>query len=463
MDGRQVKPLKPYSLVRRLLTWGCLLTCVLSIATAGIVFAIAYDEARDQQDDLLEEVAWMLARLELSSYNPQALWMGENDFERWFEHEQRSNAITPAGTTVLLRTLHDEGQTLRVVFDSDLHNGSQSLSIDGKDFRIFLMTLSNGKHIAVGQEIEEVEEMALAGALSAIVPLLVFVVILFIVLVSLLWLAMKPVQSLEAELKAIKPDALKPLSQEGLPRELYPMVESVNQLMSRIQEYQKRESRFTADAAHELRTPLASLSLQLERLEKTPLSPQAREQLQPLRQSVDRAVRLVSQLLSLKRAQNNPAPSKAECNLSQVLANVFEQIWPEAEKKNIELEVIDFEHLNPDGTATVPIAEDELFAILRNLLENAVRYTPPNGQIKVRLDNTAPFEVTISDTGPGIDPNDRERVFDPFYRVLGTTVTGTGLGLAIVKSLCEKNRLTIRLDWTDAEKAQGLSVNLKAH
>ena len=358
--------------------------------------------------------------------------------------------------------VHDEGQTLRVVFDQDLPNGAQTLHIGGTSFRVFVMALSNGRHIAVAQESQEAQSLALSSAASALIPLVVFEVILFIFLAVLSWIIMKPINRLERELLDRQPDDLKKLEISGLPKELDSVVNGINGLFDKIDQYQLRESRFTADAAHELRTPLASLSLQIERLEKLSLTDEAKEQISAIRESIDRTTRLVNQLLSLKRAQNQTQQGAVnQANPSQVLSSVIEELWTEAEEKNIEIEVENFAELDPLGTEKVALTQDNLFTIWRNLIENAIRYSPPQSTVHVRLNSLKPFSFSVADTGPGIKEKNRERVFEPFYRESSQNIPGTGLGLAIVKTICEQNHLKLDLDWTDNSEKLGLTVTVK--
>ena len=210
-----------------------------------------------------------------------------------------------------------------------------------------------------------------------------------------------------------------------------------------------------------MRTPLASLSLQIERLEKLPLSDEAKGQISVIRQSVDRTNRMVNQLLSLKRAQNHTEQTnRTQANPSHVLASVIEELWPEAEEKNIEIDVQDFDKLDPLAEGKVFLSKDNLFTIWRNLIENAIRYSPTRSTVTIRLMSLKPFSFFVCDTGPGITEENRERVFEPFYRESGQSIPGTGLGLAIVKTICEQNHLTIRLDWTDPISKSGLKVTV---
>ena len=457
---------KQYGLVKRLLLCSGLAALVITIASAVGLFVITYNKAYDEQDDLLEEVSGILARLDVSSRHPGALWMDDDEFEDWFLLDEDSpQAIAKAGSTIVVRTLHKTGQTIRVVFDQDLHDGQQTLTISGTEYRLNLITLSDGKHIAVAQRTKEIQKLALQTAIAATLPLLGLSVTIFIIMAGLLWYSMKPVRVLTQTLNKRAPDDLNPIEAQGLPSELTPMVEAFNGVLKRVDELRQSESRFVADAAHELRSPLAALSLQAERLEKTALTPETQKQMGDLRLSINRATRLVSQLLSLKRAQQNKNDLiQKRANISQTLSLVIEQIWSDAEKKSIEIEALGFDELDPEGDVTVDIVEDDLFSILRNLMENAVKYCPKGSKVTIELKSLNPFELTISDNGPGIIEEDRLRIFDPFYRVLGTGVTGTGLGMAIVKTLAERNNLIITLSDSNPQAPdglKGLSIHLK--
>lgn len=450
-------PVKNYGFVKRLILWAGSAALIVTIISAISLFIVSYHEAYDKQDDLLQEVSGVLARTDVSNRHPGALWMDDDDFEDWFILDRRSpDSIAKAGSTIMVRTLHEGGQTIRAVFDKDLHEGTQTLTISGKEYRLNLMTLSDGKHIAVAQKTKEIEKIARQTAIAAILPLLGLSFVIVVILAVVLWYSMQPIRQLTDSINKREPDDIRPIDPSNLPKELLPLVQAFNGVLKRISELRESESRFVADAAHELRSPLTALSLQAERLENSALNAESQKQMNDLRQSIDRATRLVSQLLSLKRAQQ---PSKLQpeksAQISRVLTNVIEQIWSEAEKKQIEIEALGFDELDPDANLTVDICEDDLFTILRNLLENAVKYCPEGSKIEIRLQSLSPFKLSVSDNGPGIAKEERERVFDPFYRVLGTGVTGTGLGIAIVKTLAEKNKLRVLLNETDPHAEEG--------
>ena len=284
---------------------------------------------------------------------------------------------------------------------------------------------------------------------------------------------MRPVKRLAADLGHRSGDSLSPMSLTGMPSELLPLLTAFNGLLARVETLREQEARFVADAAHELRSPLAALSLQAERLEKEDLSPAARERLSTLRAGIDRAVRQVSQLLTLKRAQAKTSAKSSDqdrrqggaaqkADIISAFNEAIQSYW-EAEKLGLTLEVEGIEDLPPGAEPSLPMNFDDLFTILRNLLENAVRYSPADTAVTLQLLSVNPPVIRVSDNGPGIPSTERERVMEPFYRRLGTGVSGTGLGLAIVKTLCDRWNLSVELDEAHPgeKEAPGLAVTIR--
>lgn len=459
---------KPYSLTRRVLVWGISIGLIVTIIATAALFFITYKGAQDTQDDQLEEVVGLLARVDVSSRYPEALWMDDDQFEDWFIVDDDSvESIARAGSTVLVRTLHGGGRAMRVVFDRDLHDGAQTLMISGTEYRLVLRTLSRGVHIAVAQKSEEIRDMATASAIAAVIPLLVLTTILFITLGTIFWISTRPVAEFARSLYQRDPNDMKPIASDGLPSELLPLINAFNSVLVKINELREQESRFTADAAHELRSPLAALSLQAERLERSIKDNALRDQVHELRSSIDRTAHLVSQLLSFKRAQAKSKLSDFErvCTAEEListLSEAIENVITEADQKDIDIATEGLDCLTNQTNLQIPVNRDDLYTILRNLLENAIRYSPQNARVTIQLENLTPFTLSVADTGIGIAPENRQRVFDPFYRVLGTNTTGTGLGLAIVKTLAEQNSLLVELKETNPNNAnhKGLTVKL---
>jgi two-component system OmpR family sensor kinase len=245
------------------------------------------------------------------------------------------------------------------------------------------------------------------------------------------------------------------LPEQGLPIEIRPVVAAINRLLGRLSGVLDGQRRFMADAAHELRSPLTALSLQAERLDAIDLSPQARERLDVLRTGLARSRDLLEKLLDFARAQSDDGSVRGEVSVAPVLRQVLEDMLPLAEQRRIDLGVVH------SVDARVALGEFRLGTLLRNLVDNAIRYTPPGGRIDLgmALEGDS-VRVDVADSGPGIAPEERERVFEAFHRLPGSSEAGSGLGLAIVKAIADRNRVEIRLDDADRAARSGLRVSL---
>ena len=474
------------SLTRRAARLSAGLILLFLVISSAVLFAVSYDEAADHQDDVLEETAGMLARSNVVFWHTppafEVLYMDDDDFEDRFlldEHDPRAGVAK--NEEILVNTLHKSGRALRLQPAAFIPGGHSTIEIDGDSWRILILGLTNGNHVAVAQKTEDVWEEAAMGAIMAAVPILILTALLSAMIGALLWRMSAPVRRLRTTISQKTGEDLTPIEDPAIPSEIQPLVEAVNGLLSRIEELRAREARFVADAAHELRSPLAALSLQAERLSKEELSETARARVENLRSIIDRAVQQVSQLLALKRAQaatakpsgmidrnGNPGATTLplEADVAEAVGRAVEDVWPELERKALQFEAEGLDEPLTDETSSashLPISTDDLFTILRNLLENAARYTPAGGRVLLKFDR-ASQTIVVADSGPGIPEAERERVFDPFYRVLGTGVTGTGLGLAIVKTIAEKNGFETLL--ADANPSappgeRGLAVTLR--
>ena len=247
-----------------------------------------------------------------------------------------------------------------------------------------------------------------------------------------------------------------PLRLEEYPEEFQPMLQALNQLLLRIQQDNERNKRFSADAAHELRTPMTALKTQAQlALEMT----EPQEQQKAIRNviiSVNRSIHLIQQLLTLSRLDyEEKLQEAAPINLENIAAELIAFMYPQALEKEIEIE------LNTMVT-TPPIIygnESALGILLRNLIDNAIRYSPEKARIEVMItENQESIVLQVIDNGPGIPEEYRPQVFNRFFRILGTKQTGSGLGLAIVKQIISLHQAEISLQ--TASTGQGLSVVL---
>ena len=275
--------------------------------------------------------------------------------------------------------------------------------------------------------------------------------------VLLVWLALaqaiKPLNRLEERIRARNPDDLSPLDVESVPLEVVPLVSSVNDLLLRLTDSISTQKRFLADAAHQLKTPLAGLRMQADLAQRQGASAEELKQsLRHIGRSSIRATHTVNQLLALARAESSAAVlAHQPCNLVRLTMDVVRDCVPRAMEKRID---IGYEGAEPDTDGVVmPGNATLLKEMVRNLVDNAINYTVERPQqaamitVRVLLD---PFSrvlvLQVEDTGPGIPAAERELVFQPFYRALGTEVDGSGLGLPIVMEIARQHQATVTVE-----------------
>ena len=355
----------------------------------------------------------------------------------------------------------DDDEARCLPLPATLKNGFHAFRHQNLDYRVYVHRLRDGSRIAVSQETRIRDQIARQSALYATLPLLLLVPVLLAVMLMLIRLMLRPLAELCRTVDARQEHDLKPLPKTGLPTELQPFVNAINGLLGRTGAAMESQRRFVADAAHELRSPLAALSLQAERLHAAPMSPEATERLETLQAGIRRSRHLLEQLLLLARAQNarwgqgqaaaTVASAPAAVAVLPVMRRVLEDLLPLADQKGLNLGISAAPGATHDTEADeqIRVAADEmaLYTLLRNLADNAIRYTPAGGQIDLWVDRRgAEVVMAVQDNGPGIPAEERTRVVDPFYRVLGTGESGSGLGLSIVDTLVGNLKGRLRLD-----------------
>lgn len=448
MDGFQDRVRESVRL--RLSLWLSIAILVVALIAGGIAFMSAFGEANELQDDVLRQVAslFLRAAVPLPQSNA-ALWLhgADNDESRLTvqylaarNDGSSSTSADPAGPLALPRSLPDGMHTLR---------------IHGEGYRVFVRSGPGGERVVVAQETGIRDEIAQNSALRTVLPLVVLMVVLLFVVAQLTRNIFSPITSLAEEIDRRPDQDLHPIAERDLPVEIRPFVVAINRMLERVKRAMELQARFVADAAHELRTPFTALSLQAERLVEVPIPENTRDRFDALRRGIERGRHLIDQLLTLARAQagvDSRTPSLV--SLRRISLEVLEDLMPIAEAKRIDVGFIG------DQDAAVSIDEASLRVVIANILGNAIRFTPPGGRVDLSVASGARAVLEIRDSGPGIAVVDRERVFDPFHRVLASDEAGAGLGLAIVKAIAERVNAEIELAYGDPDRRTGLSFKV---
>jgi signal transduction histidine kinase len=318
--------------------------------------------------------------------------------------------------------------------------GFNDVEAAGRRWRVYSMAARN-RVIQVAQPLELRRDLAAAAALRSLSPLLAFAPLMALLAWWLITRELHPLKRLEREVKRRDARSLDAVSEVGLPSEIAPVVQALNSLLARLQRAFASQRAFVGDAAHELRSPLAALKLQLQVLEKAKNDGDRRTALNHLHDGVDRASRLIEQLLTAARTEpGESVVAMAPVNLAETLRRVIADAFDSATERNIEMALEAPDDVTVDGNS------EQLRILMRNLVDNAIRYTPVDGQVLVTVD-AGPEATTlvIEDSGPGIPGPERERVFQRFYRGQSNGPTGSGLGLAIAMNIATQHRATIRL------------------
>ncbi|NEX60694.1 sensor histidine kinase [Noviherbaspirillum galbum] len=352
---------------------------------------------------------------------------GDRDFPLPPADEER-----PPSTTVQFRNDTFRGNEVRVAY----------VFVDLRPMSPAVAQQRGGEDMALVQVGETLDKRAhLANEIIKGVILPQFIILP--VALSLVWFALSrglsPLAELQQHIRARRPDDLSPIDSGQVPEEISPLVRSLNDMLERLSQSIHMQKRFIADAAHQMKTPLAGMRMQSElALRETDMA-EIHRSLEQLSKSSESATRLVNQLLALARAENQTPESKPfqPVELNELARNVV-QDWVQASFSHR----IDLGFEQPGHPIMVHGNPVMLRELLSNLIDNAVRYTPPGGSVTVRvradaIEGLAILEV--EDTGPGIPPAERGHVFERFYRILGSNVEGSGLGLSIVREIAQQH------------------------
>ncbi|MDH4286441.1 MAG: ATP-binding protein [Gallionella sp.] len=335
-----------------------------------------------------------------------------------------------------------------------MERGFSDVVFGGHRWRVFSAWDESGEFMVQVAERSDVRDKLARGIAGNLLrPLLISLPLLAV----LLWLAvlrgLRPLDKLAGEVEQREPDNLAALDASSAPREVAPLIERLNHLFAGIEASMQKERRFTADAAHELRTPVAAIKAQAQVARAASGDAERNRALDNAIIGCDRATRLIDQLLTLARIDALDESAAEPCQLRAIASEIISAIAPAALENGVRIELLEGDEVVVRGNPGL------LRIMLRNLIDNAVRHTLPGTAVQVDVTHVQGTScLSVSDNGPGIPEEERERVLERFYRPLGTQASGSGLGLSIVKRIAEVHDATMRLE--QAREGRGLRVTL---
>jgi len=429
---------RPHSLERRLLVWILGALSLGALLLVLVSYLVTLDEMGEAFDDNLRQVALAVAARSGASAStevPQAptLFEEHGDFDF-------TTAVWDRGGHLL--SLSGSGSAPPF---SDVPGLSHSGG--GEDAWHIYSIVIGDRVVQAAQRGSARESLAAESASKLLAPVIALTLLIGALLVVALRRGLRPLDAAASDVAARSAVSLDPIDTGGVPSEIHPLIHALNGLMQRLAEAFGVQRQFVADAAHELRSPITALRLQLQLLERVRDDAQRHAAIDDLKLGVERAQRLIAQLLDLSRVEPDaPAPRRQRVDLALLVQQAVVRHSPAAERKGIDLGA-------DIGSAPVYVDADpqQIDVLLDNLIGNAIRYTPSGGRIdavaQLQADRPA---LLVRDTGPGIDLAERDRVFDRFYRGEAgqndKAGPGSGLGLAIVDAIAKRHRARVRLE-----------------
>jgi len=412
------------SLLRRLWLWMTVSVVAVGLGTAALSYVFGYQEANELQDAQLRQIASLVHR-----------WGNFPD-----------SALNPAGADVdkdariVVQRLGTSAGKNGLQLPAHLPDGMHVVESGGHAWRVFVREGDQGR-IAVAQRTDLRTDAAIDSAQRTLFPLLALIPLLALLSAWVVQRALRPLRQMAQNVDARRESDLQPLPETDVPQEVLPFVRSINRLLQRLHAAMEQQRRFVADAAHELRTPIAVLSMQVDNLAPLQREAEAHERLDALRQGLRRARAVVEQLLSLARSQGEQSLHWQQIDPVQVVREVIADLLPLAESRGIDL------GLDRADTAQARTDPAQLYTLLRNAVDNALRYTPMGGRVDLRvLAARGDLVIEVQDSGPGIPSDQLARVFEPFVRLPGAEGEGSGLGLSIIRQIAQRLRGSVALE-----------------
>ncbi|MDY7576816.1 sensor histidine kinase N-terminal domain-containing protein [Herbaspirillum sp. RTI4] len=449
------------SLFGEILDWMLAPLLLLWPVSIAITYLIAQSIANQPFDRALEDSVTVLAqqvsevRGKISTHLPASardLLRADDIDNIYFQVSGPSGDIVEGDHDLTLPPPDEEKLTPGVVlFRNDIFHGTDiRIAYTQVDLRSIVeqQNTASKPRLATVQVAETLDKRAqLANEIIKGVILPQFVILP--VALALVWLALSrglsPLSELQKRIRARRPDDLSPIDSRQVPEEISPLVRSLNDMLARLSQTIETQKRFIADAAHQMKTPLAGMRMQSELALRQTDQADIHRSLEQLAKSSESATRLINQLLSLARAENQTSATTPfiALELADLARSVVQDWVPMSFTQHIDL---GFEQA--EQVITVAANPIMLRELLSNLLDNALRYTPANGSVTVRVSSNPEAGLAlleVEDTGPGIPAAERGHVFERFYRILGTQTAGSGLGLAIVREIAQQHGATVSI------------------
>lgn len=432
------------SLKKRLLLLA--LSTVVLIWGGAVTFT--YYDARDELNELLDAHLAQAAVLLVAQSSHEL-----DEIE--IEHTMMPHKYSPR----LAFQVWQDGEILRI---HSVNAPSQPLAkkergfsnsiIDGSSWRVFSSWDSAGENLIQVAELSDVrDQLSSTIANNLLKPVLISLPLLALLLWASVSHGLRPLVKLTAEVARRQPDNLAPLDAESVPREVVPLIERLNRLFESIAASMHKERRFTADAAHELRTPVAAIKAQVQVAQGATSKDERMHSLDNAIIGCERATHLIEQLLTLSRADTLGIDVSGLCQLRSIAADTIAALVPAARGKGVQIELLADQEVSLRGNPVL------LRVLLRNLLDNSVKHTAPGTTVQVDIvEDATTLSLSVSDDGPGLPEQERSRVSERFYRPPGTLSSGSGLGLSIVKRIAEVHHASMRI--TPALDDKGLRV-----
>lgn len=431
------------SIERTLLLWILGALALGALLVSLIVYLVTLEEMHEVFDADLQHVAKAVA-----TYHRAGQRRGQTDD---VESPTRTDVIDEY--EIVIQTWTPQGKRIfssdpRVALPFSNTEGLSQPVIEGQTWIVYSSVSAEGVAQAA-QSVAAREEMAGESAGKVFPPLIGLTAVIGVLLVFGLRRGFRPLEGAAQDIARRSARSLEPIALEKAPKEIAPLVSSINDLMSRLAVSFAAQRRFLADAAHELRTPVTALRLQVQLLQKSKNESDQARALSELDTGVARSQRLVEQLLHVARTEPDGETSRVEpVDLADLVRGVVGTFSIKAEHRSIDLGAT-----TPPTAGGIVVAGDaeQITVLLNNLVENALRYTPAGGVVDVEASvRDGATELRVADTGPGIPQAEQARVFDRFYRSADATVqardgSGSGLGLAIVRAIADRHGAQVSL------------------